>query len=64
MSTSEEELMALERTKKFLFDLLNPKETPKVPREIRKRASRCLKHYPLLYFHHYSHFYSDKAGKV
>lgn len=48
MSTTEEELRALESTKKFLFDLLNSKETPKVPKEIRARASRCLKHYPLI----------------
>ena len=48
MSTNEEEIRALESTKKFLFDLLNPQETKKIPKEIRQRASRCLKHYPLL----------------
>jgi hypothetical protein len=48
MSLPEEEKRALEQTKNFLFDLLDPKKTPRVPRDVRKRASRCLKHYPIL----------------
>lgn len=37
---------AVRRTEKFLLDLCNPKVTPKIPKEIRKRASSLLKHYP------------------
>jgi len=48
MSTKEEKLRALIRTRQFLFDLLDPKKTPKVPRFIRRRASDCLKHYPFM----------------
>ena len=48
MSTNEEELRSLESTKKFLFDLLDPTKTKRIPKEIRQRASRCLKHYPLI----------------
>jgi len=48
MSLPEEEKHALEQTKNFLFDLLDPKKTPRVPRDVRKRASRCLKHYPIV----------------
>lgn len=48
MTTTEEEVRALESTKKFLFDLLQPKKTPKVPKEIRLRARRVLKHYPII----------------
>ena len=48
MSTFEEEKYAIHRTKDFLFDLLDPKITPKVPKYIRQRASRCLKHYPIV----------------
>ena len=33
-------------TRAFLVDLLNPKKTPKVPKVIRERAYRCLRHYP------------------
>lgn len=48
MTTEEEGYRSLEQTRQFLFDLLNPQVTKRVPREIRKRASRCLKHYPLV----------------
>ena len=49
MTTPNERLHAVERTEKFLIDLLNPKVTPRVPSEIRKRAYSCLKHYPREY---------------
>lgn len=48
MSTHEEQIHSITRTKDFLFDLLDPKKTPKVPKVIRKRASQCLKHYPIV----------------
>lgn len=48
MSTFEEQQYAIIRTKEFLMDLLDPTKTPKVPKEIRERASRCVKHYPLV----------------
>jgi hypothetical protein len=37
---------AITNTRQFLRDLLDPKLTPRVPRSVRKRASRELKHYP------------------
>ena len=30
----------------FLQDLLDPKKTPKVPKSVRQRAARVLRHYP------------------
>jgi len=48
MSTPQEEKNALDKAKNFLFDLLDPKKTPKVPKAIRQRASAILKHYPLV----------------
>ena len=48
MSTYDEQKFALIRTKEFLFALLDPKQTPKVPREVRKKASQCLRHYPIV----------------
>ena len=48
MSTYDEQKFALIRTKEFLFALLDPKQTPKVPREVRKKASQCLRHYPMV----------------
>lgn len=47
MTTREEEIRSLEMTKQFLIALLNNKTTPRVPKEIRARASSCLRHYPL-----------------
>ena len=37
----------MKKNRQFLFDLLDPTKTPKVPKEIRKRASECLKHFPM-----------------
>jgi hypothetical protein len=48
MSTPEEEVRAIEAARRFLFDLLDPKATPRVPRAVRQRASRVVKHFPLV----------------
>ena len=48
MTLPEEEARAIAATRTFLYDLLDPKQTPRVPRAIRQRARRVLKHYPLL----------------
>jgi hypothetical protein len=49
MTLPDERLASLKRARKFLIDLLNPKETPKVPKIIRQQASSCLKHFPYEY---------------
>jgi hypothetical protein len=48
MTLPEEEARAIAQVRTFLFSLLDPKQTPRVPREVRQRARRVLKHYPLL----------------
>lgn len=48
---------AIERTREFLRDLLDPKKTPKVPRTIREQAYWCLRHYPW-------EFHMDQATKA
>ena len=48
MSLPSEEKRALEQTRMFLVELLDPKQTPRVPKSIRRRAHRLLKHYPFL----------------
>ena len=37
---------AVNNTRKFLYDLLDPKKTPRTPKAIRIEAYRLLKHYP------------------
>jgi len=49
MTLPDERYRAVERTKSFLIDLLDPKKTPKVPKNIRLAASSLLKHYPSSY---------------
>jgi hypothetical protein len=49
MTLPIERTNAVLNTEAFLIDLLNPKKTPRVPKEIRKRAARCLRHYPSRY---------------
>ena len=46
MTLKYERTNAIENTREFLYSLLDPKKTPKVPREIRRRAGACLRHYP------------------
>ena len=40
---------AIKYTEEFLKDLTDPKKTPRVPKEIRQIAYRCLRHYPSKY---------------
>ena len=46
MTVQSEKFRALQMTREFLRELLDPKKTPKVRREIRERAYRCLRHFP------------------
>lgn len=48
MSLKYEQYRALYATKEFLRDLLNPHTYPNTKKEMRERASRCLKHFPYL----------------
>jgi hypothetical protein len=43
----DERFRAVRYAREFLYDLLDPKKTPKVPKEIRQRALRVLRHYPM-----------------
>ncbi len=49
MTLPYEEHQSLQRTLNFLYELLDPKKTPRVPKHIRQRASSLAKHYPLPY---------------
>lgn len=46
MTIPPERYTAIQKTREFLYSLLDPKKTPKVPREIRIRAGDCLRHFP------------------
>ena len=46
MTLPDERFIAVARVREFLYDLLDPKKTPRVPKEIRVRARNCLRHYP------------------
>ena len=46
MTLPDERYRAIIYTKNFLQDLLNPKLTPKVPKQIRQRAHSLLRHFP------------------
>jgi hypothetical protein len=46
MTIPSERTRAVLYTQDFLIDLLDPKKTPRVPKEIRRRASALLRHYP------------------
>lgn len=50
MTLPDERYRSLKWTRDFLEDLLDPKKTPRVPRDIRKQAYSCLRHYPEDYY--------------
>lgn len=60
MSTLEEEINALKRCKEFIYSLLDPKQTPKVPKEIREKARNVVKHYPLVVDVFVEKYYNEK----
>ena len=49
MTIPVERTRAVIQTREFLLDLIHPSRTPKVPRAVRERAARCLRHYPGTY---------------
>jgi len=46
MTLPDERYRALKHTELFLQQLANPQITKRIPREIRREALRCLRHYP------------------
>lgn len=46
MTLPHERKRALEYTIDFLYALLDPKATPRVPKAVRQWARRVLRHYP------------------
>lgn len=46
MTTHEEMMRSIDQVNLFLYDLLNPKKTPRVPSHIRQRSRRVCKHFP------------------
>lgn len=49
MTLPQEMFDSIRSARHFMLALMNPKETPKVPKEIRKRARDRLKHFPSEY---------------
>lgn len=47
MTLPNEWFISMKKNRQFLFDLLNPNTTPRVSKDVRKRASECLKHFPM-----------------
>lgn len=46
MTIPVERTNAVVYTREFLLSLIDPKETPRIPKAIRKQALRLLRHYP------------------
>ena len=50
MTVPYERTRAVLNTEQFLLDLLDPKKTPRIPKDIRRRAGSLLKHYPSKFY--------------
>ena len=46
MTLPYERVNAVNNTRIFLYALIDPKKTPKVPKQVREVASGLIKHYP------------------
>lgn len=46
MTLPDERYRAIQNTRRFLQDLMDPKKTPRVPRQVRQQAYAMLRHYP------------------
>lgn len=46
MTLPDERYRAVIQTREFLFDLADPKKTPRLSKAIRQQAIWCLRHYP------------------
>ena len=46
MTVPLERTRAVNHTRAFLYELIDPKKTPRVPKAIRQRALHLLRHYP------------------
>jgi len=53
MTMPSERTRAVLNTEQFLIKLCIPKQSPRVPKEIREEARRLLKHYPSRYNMHH-----------
>lgn len=47
MTMPDERFRAVNYAREFLYDLLDPKKTPRVPRPVREHARRVLRHFPM-----------------
>ena len=48
ISTAQQKISAVVSARDFLLRLTNVKETPRIPREVRREAKTLLRHYPLV----------------
>jgi hypothetical protein len=49
MTIPYERFKAVKSAREFLGDIIDPKKTPRVPKEVRRQALFVLRHYPLDY---------------
>ena len=56
MTLPDERSRSVQQTETFLKALIDPKETPRVPKYVREWASNCLRHYP-------SHYDMERAAR-
>ena len=50
MTVPRERTNAVMFTESFLLSLIDPKQTPRVPKAIRQEAHRLLRHYPSRFY--------------
>jgi len=46
MTLPDERYRSIKMAEQLLRDLCDPKQTPRIPQQLRLRAAQCLRHYP------------------
>ena len=47
ISNPQQQVASVVATRDFLLRLINTKETPRIPREVRREARALLRHFPI-----------------
>jgi len=49
MTMPHEEYNSINSARRFLYDIMDPKKSPRVPKKIRLEARRIVKHFPTVF---------------
>ena len=65
MTIPSERSRSIQNVRQLLYDLIDPRKTPRVPNEIRERARQVVKHFPAdMYIDQVAEKFPEIFGKL